>query len=109
MLKIHCAISSDMLIDNLNEKCRIVPMTNQGGINMSAKNFDEKCTVISTWVEIEGNMYLTYGIEYKHRRIEDLSVDRPAVENLAYRMEVCDVDASHIDYVVEDFLVRCPA
>ena len=97
-----------MLIDNPVGLCTIISMTNQGGINMSAKNFDKKCTVISTWVEIEGNMYLTYGIEYKHRRIEDLSVDRPSVENLAHRMEVCDVDASHIDYVVEDFLVRCP-
>lgn len=105
MLKIHCVISSNMLIENPGKKCRMVPMTNQGGINMSFKNSDEKCTVISTWVEIEGNMYLTYGIEYKNRRIEDLSVNRPSVENLARCMEMCDVDTSHIDYVVEDFLV----
>ena len=71
---------------------------------MSFKNSDEKCTVISTWVEIEGNMYLTYGIEYKNRRIEDLSVNRTSVASLARCMEMCDVDASHIDYVVEDFL-----
>lgn len=65
-----------------------------------------RCFVITTSVEIEGITYKTYGIEYKNMRYEDLSVDRPSVEELAKRMEDCDVDETHIAYVIEDFLAR---
>ncbi len=73
---------------------------------MSVKKPIEKCRVISAETDIEGTVYTTYGIEYKNRRISDLSVDRQAVRELADMIESCDVDEVHIDYVIEDFLAR---
>ncbi len=95
-----------MHIDNCEIICKMLITIYQGGINMVNNETVSRCRVITTSVVIEGNRYLTYGIEYKNRRYEDLSVNRPSVEDLARRMEYCDVEPVHIDYVIEDFLVQ---
>ena len=54
----------------------------------------------------EGCRHRTYGITKNGLRIEDISFDKQQVKQLATLFNKLKLDKAHMQYAVEDFLLR---
>ena len=62
--------------------------------------------ITSTIKGIDGRCHKVYGISKCKTRIEDISFDKRQVKQLAGLFNRLKLDQSHMQYAVEDYLLR---